>query len=179
MTCKAAYGAGCTQCNDTHCVTCTDDECCSDNTKIVVDSNGDIVCGTCADAFGDSCSKCSTLQCTLCSDDMIVNPDDQKCASCSTVFDNCGKCTEDKCTECEKKDGWILTYNGCYKNTDSSSEDSSSDNDIASGVIAGIVISCFILLAAIGIFVWCLVKSNLKHASTPEEKTQFISMSVL
>jgi len=202
QTCSELYGSGCTECNNTHCIKCTDDDCCEKGQQIVV-MDGTATCGSCS-MLDENCAECTTEDCTNCKDDSMFI-EDGKCVKCSDRFDECDKCTADMCLGCTNPDSkkMILTYDGCYPNDtmedgDNSSSSSSSsfqpitvpsslvsggDGGSKAGMIAGIVVGCLVVAAIVGIAVYCVATNGAKHgkisADIFEEDDNYVSMSVL
>jgi len=110
-TCPILFGAGCTECNSTVCLTCVEDSCCLDDTHIIV-KEGNRFCGSC-DVITENCATCTSTQCLSCNDNMVVDTDDSyKCKQCSELFFGCSECDSYKCSKCSNS-AWILTDNGC------------------------------------------------------------------
>jgi len=110
LTCPIVYGIGCTECNETNCISCTQDSCCPAGTKIIKKDDKRI-CGTCGDLM-ENCANCTETQCVGCINNLIIDTDSHTCKKCSDLFFGCSECNSDMCKAC-KNTTWILTENGC------------------------------------------------------------------
>jgi len=180
LTCSEVHGTGCTSCDNDHCNSCIDIDCCEDGDKIISVPGKKPTCGKCRD-FNENCSECTATTCTKCKDGMFFDKDEGVCVRCSDVFAECGECNADQCTECNDPDTtkWILTPNGCIVNdtvvipsSDSSQSHSSSlpihppsssNDEVDVGMIVGIVLGCFAFVAIIIVAVVCYVTRGPKH----------------
>jgi len=118
-TCKAIHGDGCNTCNKTDCIDCKLQDCCSNDTRLIV-VNDEVKCGVCSE-FDEKCTECTQNECTKCGDaGVVVDVNDHKCKNCSDIFPGCFACDSYVCRGCLDST-WTFTPNGCYYDGDLSS----------------------------------------------------------
>jgi len=166
---------------DENCVECTTEECtkCKDDSMFIEDGK----CVKCSDRF-DECGKCTADMCLSC-----TNPDSTKLI---LTYDGCYP--NDTMEDVDEPSSPSPLSSSSSSSPSSSSSTSqpiiapsspASDGDGGSnaGMIAGIVIGCLVVVAIVGVAVYCIATNGAKHGKVSadifEEDDNYVSMSVL